>query len=84
LIARKSWVRDSTHLGQGELDAPDLTLVAETVLAGELEKGSAELHHSSELPSTIQNHDHLDRSPRQTASTACLVQHPHRLPLSSF
>lgn len=29
----------TTDLGQGELNAPDLTLVAETVLAGELELG---------------------------------------------
>ena len=29
---------DRTHLGQGELNAPDLALVAESVLAGELMK----------------------------------------------
>lgn len=74
-------VRDLTHLGQGELDAPDLTLVAETVLAGELEGGQqssgAPLIQTSSLQA---DHHHLDRSPRQTVSTACLVprRHPNR------
>lgn len=34
----------TTNLGEGELDTPDLTLVAETVLADSLQLGIASVH----------------------------------------
>lgn len=39
LVESKKLTGSTTDLGQGELDAPDLTLVAQTVLANELQLG---------------------------------------------